>query len=83
MKHHETVTLTEQPCPHGLQHSENGEEVQSSVDALEAIWFAQTAGYLLHKQRAEHHHHHQTKGVVDQHNGVSEDQEKVLLKEYK
>lgn len=45
--------LTEQPSTHGLQHSEDGEEVQCCVDALEAIRLAQTTGNLLDKQGAQ------------------------------
>lgn len=46
------LKLTEQPSTHSLQHGEYGEEVQRSIDALEAIRLAQAAGDLLHQQRA-------------------------------
>jgi len=57
--------LTEQPSSHGLQHGEDGEEVQRGVDALEAIRLAQTARYLLHQQRTQQHHQHQAERIVD------------------
>lgn len=63
--------LTEQPSSHGLQHSEDGKEVQRRVDALEAIRLAQTAGDLLDQQGTQQHHQHQAEGVIDQDDGVA------------
>lgn len=67
-----SVILTEQSSTHRLQHGEDGEEVQSCIDALEAVRFTQTTGNFLNQQRAQQHHEHQAEGVVDQHDGVAE-----------
>lgn len=67
------VVLTEQASTHSLQHGEDGEEVQRSVDASEAIRFAQTACYFFHQQRAQQHHQDQAECVVDQHNSVAKE----------
>lgn len=48
--------LTEQSSSYSLQHSEDREEVQSSIDALKTVGFAQTTRHLLHQQRTQHHH---------------------------
>lgn len=42
------LILTKQSSPYSLQHGEDGEEVQSCIDALETIRFAQATCNLLH-----------------------------------
>lgn len=65
------IILTQKASSHRLQHRENGEEVESSIDALEAVGLPQTTGNLLHQEWPQHHHEHQAESVVDQHYCVS------------
>lgn len=63
--------LTQQPSTHCLQHGEDGEKVESSIDAFEAVRLPQATGDLLHQEWPQHHHQHQAEGIVDQHYCVS------------
>lgn len=67
--------LTEEAASHSLQDCQDGEEVESSVDALEAVRFPQTTGDLLDQEWTQKHHEHQAEGVVDQHYSVPADTE--------
>lgn len=66
-----SVILTEQSSTHCLQHGEDGEKVQSCIDAFEAVGFTQATGNLFNQQWAQQHHEHQAESVVDQHDGVT------------
>ena len=62
--------LTEEAASHSLQDCQDREEVESSVDALEAVRFPQTTGNLFDQEWTQEHHENQTEGVVDQNHSV-------------
>lgn len=64
------IKLTQEASAHGLQHGQNGEEVQGSVNAFEPLRLPQSAGDLLHQQGPEKHHQHQAECVINKHDGV-------------
>lgn len=62
--------LTEEASSHGLQHGEDGEEVEGCINAFKSVRPPQTTGNLLHQERPKQHHQHETEGVIDKYNGV-------------
>lgn len=72
--------LTEEASSHGLQHSEDGEEVECCINAFKSVRPSQTTGNLLNQERPKQHHQHKTEGIIDKHNGVPREKKKKFLK---
>lgn len=68
--------LTEEASSHGLQHSEDGEEVECCINAFKSVRPSQTTGNLLNQERPKQHHQHKTEGIIDKHNGVPREKKK-------
>lgn len=62
--------LTEEASSHGLQHGEDGEEVECCINAFKSVRPSQTTGNLLNQERPKQHHQHETESVIDKHDGV-------------